>query len=213
MRLRGSITNAIAILTSSFVLAGCSGTLPELGANAPNPKKDGSGTRVTIAPPSPPSGDAIEDYYLTVRRGCTVVRLEAIEQQETVQRVAVKRKQGGLLLTTGVGVAGSIVTAIFAGGSSTSGEPDKPATIAGAATAGATGLAGVIALFVVGGGADNTVKRLADMADDVAKTESALDQACAPATGSRNGDQCRVQSKNAEATCDTYKKQLPYAPR
>lgn len=201
---------------SMLLLSACAGHLPEPGSPEPPPASEMSARPLPRAAHDPPSGnaaiDAAREAAVAGLQACDTVLFAIPNQQLSIKRIAYNRKQGGVLVTTIVGVAGSIVTAVFAGTQSTDASGDvntKPAVIAGASTAGGTAIAGVVSLFIVGSGADERVELLSQYARQIETAEATFKSQCDKVTD-ENASTCKAEALRLQNQCTTIEGQLPY---
>jgi hypothetical protein len=212
-----SCTKVKLILFSIILLSiGCGGA-PMHGAEIRTDLGSDQTAQPAVAiQPSPPVGSEQVKQAFTAKFEaltlCDSILVALPSQQLALKKVSYNRKQGGLLTTTIIGVAGSIVTAVIAGTqkADAGGSVDsKPVTIVGASTAGATALAGVISLFVVGSGHDERIQQLVESSKLTASWESDLTTTC-PAISEANAAACILDAKRLAAKCDALIKTLPY---
>ncbi|MEO6599261.1 MAG: hypothetical protein ABIQ16_05270 [Polyangiaceae bacterium] len=171
-------------------------------------------TRLDVPQPAPGDavGAAVAARAKALKR-CDKL-LSAIPLQEKWKKdQAYGRKQGGLLTTTIVGVAGSIVTAVLASKMKpdSSGKVDTgPTTIVGSSTAGATAIAGVVSLFVVGQGADEDIKIMEGYRTEADAKEKSLDSCAQPKP--EEAALCTSNAERIEAYCeDIALTRMPYS--
>lgn len=128
------------------------------------------------------------------------------------KKTVYNRKQAGLLLTTAVGVAGSIATAILANQqkADTGGNVDTaPATIVGASTAGGTAIAGVVSFFVVGSDTDELMREMSNSSQLIVSHDETYLKACAVVTAA-NAQVCEDDALTLEKYCRATAVRLPY---
>jgi uncharacterized membrane protein YeaQ/YmgE (transglycosylase-associated protein family) len=206
----------LILFNITLLSSGCAGA-PIHGAEI---QKDLGGDQtaqpVVAVQPPPPAGSEQVKQASTVKFEaltlCDSILVALPSQQLALKKISYNRKQGGLLTTTIIGVAGSIVTAVIAGTqkADAAGSVDsKPVTIVGASTAGATALAGVISLFVVGSGYDDKIQQLVESSKLTAGWESELNTNC-PAVSEANAAACILDAKRLYGKCDALIKTLPY---
>jgi uncharacterized membrane protein YeaQ/YmgE (transglycosylase-associated protein family) len=206
----------LLLLNITLLSSGCGGASPH-GAEI---KTDLGGDQtaqpaVAVQPPPPAGSEQVKQAFTATFEAltlCDSILVAIPSQQLALKKLSYNRKQGGLLTTTIVGVAGSIVTAVIAGTqkADAAGSVDsKPVTIAGASTAGATALAGVISLFVVGSGYDETIQALVESSKLTANWQLELKATCL-AISDANAAVCILEAKRLSAKCGALIKTLPY---
>lgn len=195
---------------------GCAGNLPEPGHPSQPPTEAAVpptlGAPVEAKKTGSPEIDAAYEIGTQALVACDEVLGAIPSQQLQIKNKAYARKQGGLLVTTAVGVAGSVITAIFAGNqkAETDGSVNtKPATIAGASTAGGTAIAGVISLWVVGSGADERVELLTDRSKTLQDAEANYNTKCATIAMEKVSE-CKREALRLSTQCGSVRSQLPY---
>ncbi|NPC46080.1 hypothetical protein HPC50_03215 [Corallococcus exiguus] len=140
---------------------------------------------------------------------CDNVTLNTAYQQLLITKIATRRKNLGLLATTIVGVAGSIVTAALLGSKAASDGNSEKATIVGASSAGATAITGVVSIFIVGSGADDRVKQMSDNKNRIDQEVDDLSNSCKD-INANNAAQCTQKAKRVKNRCGIAETQLPY---
>lgn len=204
------ITGFRAVLMTTLVLTSACVGVPRMGAQALRPADvPPTPTLVTQAPPTQANTniDRARSAEFDALAKCNSILISIPTQQFLFKRSAYSSKQLGLLLTTVVGVAGSIVTAVLVNNQ----KDDQTATIVGASTAGATSVAGVLSLFVVGSGTDERIQLMSDYAKQIQDAQATYKTACGTLSDA-NAEQCKMNANLLKNTCETVGGKLPYKP-
>jgi hypothetical protein len=152
----------IVFVTSVLLLVGCGAAVPEPQVAKP---ADVAPNPVAAGPAPATVGNPLLDQasrdYVNALGDCNAT-LDAIPwEQNQINSHAASGKTTGLLITTAVGVIGSIATALVSDANKNSPNNAPPTTL-GVSTAGATAIAGIISLYAVGSGTDAQIKSLTD---------------------------------------------------
>jgi hypothetical protein len=155
--------------------------------------------------------DAANESIRQAKRICRRIKDDTPVQVERVTKNAYFKKQAGLLVTTLVGAGGSVTTAVLATTQKDSAGNSNavPATAVGAVTAGATAIAGVIALFVVGPAPEDRIKRMNAVPDSITTEMSNFDKACQSVTA-ETATNCKNRAGELADVCISLGRTLPY---
>jgi hypothetical protein len=210
------MNHVIRNTAAALILTSCVGNLPEPGHPEAQPEGEVSVRPMLRPSHSPPTNSPVIDEArveaINALQACDTVLVAIPNQQLSVKRIAYNRKQGGVLVTTLVGVAGGIATAVIAGGKQVDGAgniDNKPAVITGVSAAGGTAVAGVISLFIVGSGADERVALLTRYAEQIEAGESTVKGHCDQVT-EETAAVCKGEATRLRMQCATIEGQLPY---
>jgi len=194
---------------AALFLTACAGHIPEPGhpeAVAATEFSPAPGARLAREVPTGNAAtDEAREAGLGALQACDAVLLAIPNQQLNLKRVAASRKQGGILVTTIAGVAGSIITAVLANSNSSS----STVTIAGASTAGGTAVAGGISLFIIGAGAEERVELLSQYGRQIEAAETSLKSQC-DLVVEAGASACKAQAQRLHSQCTSIQGQLPY---
>ncbi len=198
----------------ALLACGCSAVATSQATAPPDvqPPKVSTPPPLASASSAPDSVEDARNMSILALSRCDRVVLAIPTQQLAVKKSAYNRKQGGLLVTAAVGVAGSILTTVLANTQKDSGgsADPQPATIVGASTAGATTVAGVVSLFVVGVGADDRLQQMENTRTQIENRIETYTTDCGDISTDRAAV-CKTQARLLRSFCDSASLTLPYS--